>query len=187
MIDPVLLRESPDLLKRSQDARGLSVSFVDDAMTAEAERREAIAEFEAARAEQNAHGKAVAAAAPEERPRLIEQAHELAVRVKAAHQLAADAEARREEALKRIPNLVIEGVPSGGEENTVTIREVGAKPSFDFEPRDHLEIGQKLGAIDMERGVKVSGSRFYFLRELSLSLHCCISGSRRPYQWASRQ
>ncbi|MFX5710061.1 serine--tRNA ligase, partial [Acinetobacter baumannii] len=75
-----------------------------------------------------------------------------------------------EEALAKIENIVLEGVPAGGEEDFVTLRTHGEIPTFDFEPLDHLAIGEKLGAIDMERGTKVSGSRFYFLTGIGARL-----------------
>ena len=174
MIDPQLLRDNPDAIRRSQEARGASVTLVDDAIATDASRRMAIGEYENLRAEQNAFGKTVASAAKAEKAALVAQAQELSARVKVAQQLAADAELAFTTIVGAIANPIIEGVPSGGEENFVTLREVGTKASFDFEPRDHVEIGELLGAIDITRGTKVSGSRFYFLRGIGARLEIAL-------------
>jgi seryl-tRNA synthetase len=170
VIDPQLLRDNPDVLRRSQVARGSSVALVDDAIAADQRRRAAIGEFETLRAEQNVFGKTVATAPKEQRAALVAEAQQLAARVKAAQQATTDAEAEVEKYVGAIQNVVIEGVPAGGEENFVTLREVGEKASFPFEPRDHAELGELLGAIDIARGVKVSGSRFYFLKGVGARL-----------------
>ncbi|MCU1597031.1 MAG: serine--tRNA ligase [Glaciihabitans sp.] len=174
MIDPQLLRENPQVLRRSQEARGASVSIVDDAVAADAQRRASIGEFENLRAEQNAFGKTVATAPKDEKQALVAQAQELAARVKSAQQTAADAEAEFARTVGAIANPVIDGVPAGGEENFITLREVGEKATFDFEPRDHVEIGEMLKALDMTRGTKVSGSRFYFLRGIGARLEIAL-------------
>jgi seryl-tRNA synthetase len=164
VIDPVLLRENPEKIKRSQQARGESVELVDAALQADQERRAAITAFEALRAEQNAFGKQVASAPKDEKKQLVAQAQELAARVKAAQQTANDADERFNQTVRSIGNVIIDGVPAGGEDDFTTLRTVGEIPTFDFEPRDHLELGEKLDAIDMARGAKVSGARFYFLK-----------------------
>ena len=164
MIDPVLLRENPELIKQSQELRGESSGFVDDALAADAARRTAISEFESLRAEQNAFGKQVAKAPKEEKAALVAQAQELAAKVKEANQRAGEAESAFTTAMQRIGNVVIDGVPAGGEDDFIVLREVGEIPAFEFEPRDHLELGELLDAIDMSRGAKVSGARFHFLK-----------------------
>ncbi len=174
MIDPQLLREHPEVVRASQRARGASVDLVDGALAADAERRAAITAFEALRAEQNALGKRVAAAPKEEKGALVAQAQELAARVKEASQRVNDAEAAFAEVAGSIPNIVLEGVPAGGEDDFVTIREVGERPAFDFEPLDHLALGERLDAIDMARGTKVSGARFYFLKGIGARLELAI-------------
>lgn len=174
MIDPVLLRDDPDAVKRSQQLRGAPVSDVDAAVAADAARRSAITAFETARAEQNAFGKTVAAAPKAEKAALVAQAQELATRVKDLQAAANDAEAVFDEAMGRIQNLVLDGVPAGGEDDYVVLREVGEKPLFDFEPRDHLALGELLGAIDMERGAKVSGARFHFLTGVGARLELAL-------------
>lgn len=174
MIDPQLLRETPDLVRASQELRGASVGLVDEALEADVARRSAISAFETLRAEQNVFGKRVAQAPKEEKAGLVAQAQELAARVKEAQRAASDAETRFTEVAGSIPNIVLDGVPAGGEDDFVTLREVGAKPTFDFEPRDHLAIGELLDAIDMERGAKVSGARFYFLKGVGARLEFAL-------------
>jgi len=170
----VLLRENPELVKRSQEARGHSSETVDAALDADRERRAAITAFEELRAAQNAHGKRVAQAPKDEKAALVAEAKELSERVKQAQQRVTVAEEAADAALSRIENIVIDGVPAGGEANFVTLRTHGEVPTFDFTPRDHLEIGEILGAIDMERGTKVSGSRFYFLTGIGARLEIAI-------------
>ncbi|WP_130176959.1 serine--tRNA ligase [Cryobacterium sp. SO1] len=174
MIDPVLLRENPDLVKRSQEARGDSVEAVDAALAADTERRSSITAFEALRASQNAFGKTVAQAPPAEKKALVTQAQSLAAEVKAAAAAAAEAEARFTSVMRTIANPIIDGVPAGGEDNFATLRIHGEIPTFDFEARDHLELGEMLGAIDMGRGAKVSGARFYFLRGIGARLEIAL-------------
>lgn len=174
MIDPQLLRDNADLVRQSQQARGSSVELVDEAIAADQNRRSAITAFETLRAEQNLFGKTVAAAAKDEKAALVAQAQELAAHVKSAQQAATDAEDEVARIVGAIQNIVVEGVPEGGEENFVTLREVGSPASFDFEPRDHAELGELLGAIDIARGVKVSGSRFYFLKGVGARLELAL-------------
>jgi len=174
VIDLALLRDAPELVKASQEARGESPDTVDAALAADRARRAAITAFEELRAEQNAHGKKVAQAPKEEKAALVAQAKDLSDRVKAAQLAVTAAEEAATEALAAIENIVIEGVPAGGEDDFVTLRTHGEIPAFDFAPRDHLELGEKLGAIDMERGTKVSGSRFYFLTGIGARLELAL-------------
>lgn len=174
VIDPVLLRENPELIKRSQELRGESSALVDDAVEAESARRAAIAAFESLRAEQNAYGKDVARAPREKKAALVAQAQELAAKVKQAGADVTEAEAAFTEAMLRIGNVVIEGVPAGGEDDYIVLREVGETPTFPFQPRDHLEIGELLDAIDMQRGAKVSGARFHYLKGVGARLELAL-------------
>ncbi len=164
MIDPNLLRENPDAIKASQRARGNDESIVDEAVNADATWRKKLQEFETLRAEQNAAAKLVGSASKEDRPTLIAAGQVLADKVKAAQEIANAAEARLNELMWKIENVVISEVPAGGEENFKVLKEVGSHAKFDFEPRDHVALGELLDVIDIERGVKVSGSRFYFLK-----------------------
>jgi seryl-tRNA synthetase len=174
MIDPVLLRDNPELVKRSQEKRGESIETVDDAVAADRARRAAITAFEELRAAQNVHGKRVAQASKDEKPSLVAEAKELSEQVKRAQHAVTAAEEAADEAFARIENIVIEDVPAGGEADFVTLRTHGEPASFAFEPRDHLELGERLGAIDMERGTKVSGSRFYFLTGIGARLEYAL-------------
>ncbi|MEX1078229.1 MAG: serine--tRNA ligase [Homoserinimonas sp.] len=174
MIDPQLLREHPETVKSSQRARGDSPELVDAALGADVRRRAAISESESLRATQKALGKQVAQAQGDEKSALLAQAQELAGKVKQLAQAATDAEAEFASIVGNIANPIIDGVPAGGEENFVTLREVGEKATFDFEPRDHVELGELLGAIDITRGTKVSGSRFYFLSGIGARLEIAL-------------
>ncbi len=179
MIDPQLLRDQPDVVRTSQRLRGSSVELVDEALAADLARRAAIAAFEADRAEQNAFGKLVAAAPKDEKAALVAQAQSLAGRVKVGQQAAADAEAEFTRVAGSIQNVVIDGVPAGGEDDFVVLKHVGDKPTFDPAdfpngPRDHLELGELLDAIDMPRGAKVSGARFSFLKGVGARLELAL-------------
>lgn len=174
MIDLALLRDQPEIVRRSQTVRGNDVSTVDAAIEADRSRRAALTAFEDLRAEQNAFGRQVAKAPKDEKAALVAQAKELAERVKQAQQASNEAADAAASALSRIENIVIDGVPAGGEENFVELRRVGETPVFGFEPRDHLEIGEMLDAIDMERGAKVSGARFYFLKGIGARLEIAL-------------
>jgi seryl-tRNA synthetase len=162
VIDLRLLREDPDLLRASQRARREPESVVDTLLAADEARRSAVAGFESARAEQKQLSKRVPRASGEERAELLRRAGELARQVKEAEAKVADAEAALREAQLVVPNIVEDGAPAGVEEDFVVLREVGTRPDLK-EPRDHLELGEALAAIDTERGAKVSGSRFYYL------------------------
>ncbi len=162
MIDLRLLREDPDLIRASQRLRGEPTSAVDDLLRADEERRAATQRFEAVRAEQKSLGKQVAKASGDERAALLARTKELAAEVKTAEAAATEADHALRRAQLAVPNVVEDGVPAGGEDDFVVLREVGDIPRID-NPKDHLEIGEGLRAIDTERGAKVSGSRFYFL------------------------
>jgi len=170
----VLLRENPDVVRRSQEARGDSVQLVDEAIQADIERRAAITAFEELRAEQNAFGKQVAQAPKEQKKELVAQAQKLAGRVKEAQQAANDADSRFERLVRSIGNPIVDGVPAGGEDDFTVLKTVGEIPHFDFEARDHLELGELLGAIDMVRGAKVAGARFSYLRGIGARLEFAL-------------
>ncbi len=162
VIDLRLLREDPELLRASQRKRGEPVERVDELVAADEARRSAVSSFEALRAEQKQLGRLVPKAAGEEKAALLAKTKELAEKVKRAEAAVGEAEAALRAAQLALPNLVEEGAPAGGEDDYVVLREVGEKPSI-AAPKDHLELGEALRAIDMERGAKVSGARFYYL------------------------
>jgi seryl-tRNA synthetase len=174
VIDLNLLRENPDAIKASQRARGRDEAIVDKALELDTKRRKALADYEALRAEQNAHSKLVASAPKEEKAKLVASASELSSKVKTANELSNSAAEELDKVVFDIENVVLEGVPAGGEENFVVIKEVGTKPSFSFEPKDHVALGESLEIIDMERGAKISGSRFYFLKGMGARLELAL-------------
>jgi seryl-tRNA synthetase len=162
VIDLKLLRENPDAVRRSQLSRGEDPALVAALLNADAERRAAISSADALRAEQKTASKSVGAASPDERPARLARAKELAEQVKAAETAQADAETAFTAAHMAISNVIIDGVPAGGEDDYRVLDVVGEPAAID-NPKDHLEIGESLGLLDMQRGAKVSGSRFYFL------------------------
>jgi seryl-tRNA synthetase len=162
VIDLKMLRENPDTVRRSQTSRGEDPALVDVLLAADTARRAAISAADSLRAEQKAASKKVGAASADERPALLQRAKELAEQVKAAETEQAAAEAAFTAAHMAISNVIIDGVPAGGEADYAVLDVVGEPTAID-DPKDHLELGEALGLIDMERGAKVSGSRFYFL------------------------
>jgi len=176
VIDLRLLRDNPDVVRASQLARGDDPALVDAALDADARRRSSLTEFEQLRAEQKALGKQVARAQGDEKAELLARTKHLAEQVKARQAEASDAETQVDQLLYRIAN-VVEGAPPGGEDDFLVVKEVGAPRDFGaegFAPRDHLELGEGLAAIDTARGAKVSGSRFYFLTGIGARLELAI-------------
>jgi seryl-tRNA synthetase len=162
VIDLKLLREDPDAVRRSQTSRGEDPALVDTLLAADAARRAAISTADSLRAEQKAASKKVGAASADERPALLQQAKALAEQVKAAEAKQTDAESAFTAAHMAISNVIIDGVPAGDVDD-YTVLDVVGEPTAIENAKDHLELGESLGLIDMERGAKVSGSRFYFL------------------------
>ncbi len=166
MIDLKVLRENPDLVRNSQKVRGEDVAIVDQLIAADGIARSAISDFETIRAEQNVLSKSVGAAKGDEKAAILEKAKELAGRVKAADAKRAEAEAKANELELKIANIIDPLAPVGGEADFVVIEEIGTPRDFTkdgFEPKDHVEIGKIIKAIDTERGAKVAGSRSYYL------------------------
>jgi len=166
VIDPRVLRDDPDRVRAAQRRRGLSAEVVDEAVTADQRRRAAIVEFERLRAEQRTLGKQVPRATGEEKQSLLARTKTLSGAVKAAESAQAEAEAAYRQLFMGLPNLAAEDAPAGGEDDYVVLEHVGEPRDFSaegFEPRDHVELGRLLGAIDVDRGAKVSGARFYYL------------------------
>ncbi|MER2133620.1 MAG: serine--tRNA ligase [Arthrobacter sp.] len=177
MIDVNELRENPEKFRASQRARLAEPELVDAIISADARRRVARTRYETLRAEQNAFGKRVAQAKGEEKQALLAEVKELAAAVKAAGTEADAVQAEQEALVRRVANVVEDGVPAGGEDDFTVLKTVGTPRDFEaegFTPRDHLELGELLGAIDMERGAKVSGSRFYFLRGVGARLELAL-------------
>ena len=166
MIDIKFLRENPDVVRASQKGRGENVDLVDQIIAADERKRAALTEFETLRQEQNVLSKSVGAAIGAEKVALLANAKELADKVKAADSKRAELEEEVKNLLLQLSNLLDPEAPLGGEEDFVTIEHVGTPRDFakdGFQPRDHVELGKLLGAIDTERGAKVAGSRSYYL------------------------
>ncbi|HEX3783541.1 MAG TPA: serine--tRNA ligase [Pseudonocardiaceae bacterium] len=174
MIELKTLREQPAAVRASQRLRGADETLVDALLSADERRRGAVSRADELRAEQKTFSKQVGRASGEERAALLVKAKELAAEVKAAEAAQTEADAELLAAHKRVPNLVSEGVPPGGEDDYVVLEHVGTPREFDFTVRDHLDIGELLGAIDMERGAKVSGARFYFLTGVGAQLQLAL-------------
>jgi seryl-tRNA synthetase len=162
VIDLKFVRENPDAVRESQRKRGEDPTLVDTLLAADTARRSAIASADSLRADQKIISKAVGKASPDERPKLLQQARDTGDEVKAAETRQAEAETTFTAAHMAISNVIVDVVPAGGEDDYAVLDVVGELPVI-ADPKDHLEIGEKLGLIDMERGAKVSGSRFYFL------------------------
>ncbi len=174
VIDPRILREAPDRVRAAQTRRGLSADVVDAAVAADERRRATIAEFERLRAEQKSLGKQIPKAQGDEKQELLARTKTLSGEVKAAEAAQSEAEAAYRDLVMSIPNVASEDAPAGGEDDFVVLEHVGEPRQFDFEPRDHVELGRMLGAIDIDRGAKVSGARFYYLTGVGADLELAL-------------
>ena len=178
MIDVRALRENPEPARDSQRARGADPGLVDEIIEADAARRGALQEFESLRATQKEVSKSVGRASKEERPAILAKAKELAEQVKAAEARANAAGAEADRLARQLPNLVLDGVPRGGEDDYTVLRHEGPAPrdfaAEGFEPKDHLALGEGLDAIDTKRGAKVSGARFYYLKGVGARLELAL-------------
>ena len=170
MLDPKLVRDDPEAVRASQRARGEDPSLVDAVLAADGERRSAIAAFDRLRSEQKTLGRTISTATGDEKAALLARTKDLAVQVRSAQAAQEEAGSSYDRLMRSLSNLVEPGVPAGGEEDYRVLEHVGEPREFDFEPRDHLELGEMLGAIDTARGAKVSGSRFYFLTGVGAQL-----------------
>jgi seryl-tRNA synthetase len=178
VIDARILRDDPDSVRAAQQRRGLPTELVDELISADEQRRSSIAAFEAVRGEQKNLGKLIPKAQGEEKQQLLARTKELSGQVKQAEAALTAAGETFETLMKTLPNLASPEAPQGGEEDFVVLDTVGTPRDFaaeGFEPRDHLELGQLLGAIDTERGAKVSGARFYFLTGVGAQLELALT------------
>ncbi len=178
MIDVRILREDPDLVRQSQQKRGEDPQVVDHLVQADAQWREALQNFESMRAEQNRVSKAIGKASPEERPAALAAAKELAAKVKDAQDRSDALGEQVRELSMQISNLVEDAAPVGGPDDFQVLRFEGPEPRDftleGFAPKDHLELGEGLRAIDVKRGAKVSGSRFYYLSGVGARLELAL-------------
>ncbi|MEY4958957.1 MAG: serine--tRNA ligase [Streptomycetaceae bacterium] len=177
MIDLKVLRENPEVMKKSQTVRGENPDLVDAVLAADDARRAALSEYELLRAEQNVISKSVASAKGDEKAALLEKAKSLSASVKNAEAKKNEAEVRAKDTLMGLSNFIDPIAPVGGEADFKVIEEVGTPRDFKkegFEAKDHVELGKILGAIDVERGAKVSGSRFYYLTGMGAMLEFAL-------------
>ncbi|CAL9482282.1 Serine--tRNA ligase [Streptomyces sp. enrichment culture] len=177
MIDLRLLREDPDRVRASQRARGEDVELVDAVLSADERRRSSGMRFDELRNEQKSLGKLIPKASPEERAELLKRAEQLKADVKAAEAEQNEADETARALLLKLGNVVHPDVPVGGEDDFTVLETHGTIRDFaaeGFEPKDHLELGELLGAIDVERGAKVSGSRFYYLTGVGALLELAL-------------
>ena len=176
MIDIRLLRDQPDLVRASQRSRGEDEGLVDAILAADEARRASLTDFEAARAEQKAIGKDVARAQGDEKQAILARVKDLSARVKELDAAAGSAQVDLDTLMTKLGN-VADGAPAGGEDDFVVLEEVGTPRDFaaeGFEPKDHLDLATALDAIDMDRGAKVAGSRFYFLKGVGARLEMAM-------------
>lgn len=189
MIDPALLRESPDVLRESQRRRGEDVGIIDTLIDLDVRRRAAQQAFDEVRAEQKKLSKQIGplqgrvkkdpddAEAKSELDALMATAADLAEQVKSTDAEATRLASELDLAWLSVSNVVDDRAPVGGEADFTVIDVVGTPRNFDaegFTPRDHVELGELLAAIDIERAVKVSGSRFYFLTGVGALLELAL-------------
>jgi seryl-tRNA synthetase len=177
VIDLRVLRDDPELAREAQRRRGASPELVDEILARDEARRSAITEFERLRAEQKAMGKQVAQASGEEKAVLLARTKEVATQVKAAEARQTEAEEAFATSMALMPNLAAPEAPAGGEDDYTVLEHIGTPRDFaaeGFEPLDHVELGRRLGAIDIERGAKVSGARFYYLTGAGADLELAL-------------
>jgi seryl-tRNA synthetase len=163
MIDINLVRENPDAVRAALARRGIEPN-VDELLELDKRRRELQTKLNALQNEQRVQGKEVAGLKGDEKTKRLGELKQLSEEIKAQAAEHDELGAGLKRLLLETPNLPHDSVPDGaGDDNNETVREVGSPPTFDFEPRDHLDIGEKLGVVDVERAAKVSGSRFAYL------------------------
>ena len=187
-MDLRVLRDDPELAREAQRRRGSSPELVDQILAADEARRWAITAYEQLRAEQKAIGKQVAQVQGEERQELLRRSRELATQVRRAENAQADAEAHFNSAMRQLPNLAAAEAPAGGEDDFLVLEHVGTPRDFageGFEPMDHVELGKRLQAIDIERGAKVSGARFYYLTGVGALLELALIQLAMDYAQAA--
>jgi seryl-tRNA synthetase len=163
VLDIRAIREDPEPFRRGLARRNLAEA-VDELLAADERRRTLTARVEELRAEQNRASKKIGGAQGEERAKLIAAMGSVSAEIKELEPQLAEAEATLADLLARVPNVPHESAPDGfTEDDAVEVRRHGEPPAFDFEPRDHVALGELLGVLDTERGARTSGSRFVYL------------------------
>jgi seryl-tRNA synthetase len=176
VLDLKALRDDPEPFRLGLARRDEALAEdVDHLLELDERRRRLTTEVEDLRAEQNRVSKIVGTASGEERDRLIASVREVADRLKALEPELAGAEEELRALLARIPNVPHESVPVGAtDEDNDLVREVGEPRSFGFQPRDHVDLGEALGLLDLERAARVSGSRFVYLTGAAVLLELAL-------------
>jgi len=165
MLDINLIRQNPEKVKKGIESKNASPKLVDDFLALDENWRKLVKEIDDLRAQQKKLGE----------ERKIEEATKLKEKIQSLETDLKNIEKNREQILYQLPNLPLDDVPVGkSEKDNVVIREVGKKPDFKFEPKDHLEIGQSLDIIDFETGSKVAGSGFYYLKNQGVLLELAL-------------
>jgi len=186
VIDIKLVREEPDRVRASQVARGEDPGIVDAILAADAWRRESLRQFEEKRAIQKANSTLIARGQVEDKAIALAQAKELATEVKDLQRAVERADAEQAGLARRLGNVIIDGVPAGGEEDFRVLETVGVPRDFaaeGFEPLDHVALGEALDLIDIERGSRVAGSRFYYLKGDGARLETAIMMLCQQIAW----
>ena len=172
MLDLKLIRTNPELVRESLRKRGEEAPL-DEVLELDNKRRAVIAEVEELKAKRNEVSEKVATLKREKKDatEIIAEMKEVSQKIKDLDEELREIESKLEDYLLRIPNIPHPSVPEGAsDDDNVVVRQVGHTPSFDFEPLPHWEIGVNLGILDFERGGKVTGTRFYFLKGLGARL-----------------
>ncbi len=173
MLDLKLIRENPEYVKEGLRKLFEPTDIIDEILELDRQRRELLTEIESLRAQRNAESKAIGRTKdPEERQKRIEGVRAINARIEELEPQLEAVEAKLNDLLLRMPNLPHESVPvSPSEEDNKPLKYWGEQCEFDFEPKPHWELGEELGIIDFERGVKISGSRFFVLKGLGALLN----------------
>jgi len=174
MIDLRALRQDAEPFRASQRARGEDPAIIDEVLTTDRRHRDLLVRFEQLRSEQKMVGKSVAKAQGDEKQELLAKTRALAEEVKAASAEADRAAEELDSLLWKVPNLIMDGVPAGGEDDYAVLKTVGEAREFTEDMRDHVQLGEQLGMVDTVRGAKVSGSRFYFLTGMGARLELAL-------------
>jgi seryl-tRNA synthetase len=169
MLDIRLIRENPDLVRQALEKRG-SAFVLDDILKLDGDYRSLLRQTEELRAKHNQASKQLGQR-KEKPPELMEQMRQLGEQISSLQQETKEVKARLDSLLLELPNIPHPSVPFGkGEQDNVVVRTWGKPKEFSFKPLPHWELGEKLGIIDFERGVKLSGTRFYVLEGLGARL-----------------
>ncbi|MGH2349389.1 MAG: serine--tRNA ligase, partial [bacterium] len=175
MLDLKLIRDNPEFVKAGVRKKGRDPGLVDIVLGIDRRRREQLQEVEHLRAEQNRASGEIAKLQGADKAARITQMRDVSTRLKILEPVLKEVEEELTRALLDLPNLPHESVPPGSDEReNVPLRYWGDPPQFDFSPLDHLELGTRLGIIDVERAAKVSGARFYYLRGAGVLLEQAV-------------